>query len=123
MARVPPDFRMSPQPPGIQCDGALFGKRYYAGRYDYGEVSTRITRLRCRRASEYSYLPKCTEDDLLVRIILALSLLIGAVFAASVEGIGYGLTKDAAIEQAKRTRSRLGLVPIFLQRPWSLQPL
>ena len=44
-----------------------------------------------------------------MRIILALSLLISAVFAASVEGIGYGLTKDAAIEQAKRDAVEVGL--------------
>ena len=44
-----------------------------------------------------------------MRIILTLTLLLGAAFAASVEGIGYGLTKDAAIEQAKRDAVEVGL--------------
>ena len=43
-----------------------------------------------------------------MRIILTLTLLLGAAFAASVEGIGYGLTKDAAIEQAKRDAVEVG---------------
>ena len=44
-----------------------------------------------------------------MRIILTLTLLLGAAFAASVEGVGYGLTKDAAIEQAKRDAVEVGL--------------
>jgi len=31
------------------------------------------------------------------------------LFAANVEGVGYGLTKDAAIEQAKRDAVEVGL--------------
>ena len=37
-----------------------------------------------------------------MRILLTLSLSITSLAAESVEGVGYGLTKDAAIEQAKR---------------------
>ena len=44
-----------------------------------------------------------------MRIILVFSLLIGSLFSESVEGIGYGLTKDAAIEQAKRDAVEVGL--------------
>ena len=44
-----------------------------------------------------------------MRILLTLSLLMGSVFAESVEGVGYGLTKDAAIEQAKRDAVEVGL--------------
>ena len=44
-----------------------------------------------------------------MRIILTLTLLLGADFAASVEGVGYGLTKDAAIEQVKRDAVEVGL--------------
>ena len=41
-----------------------------------------------------------------ILIILLLSL---PLFAANVEGVGYGLTKDAAIEQAKRDAVEVGL--------------
>ena len=44
-----------------------------------------------------------------MRILLVFSLLIGSLFSESVEGIGYGLTKDAAIEQAKRDAVEIGL--------------
>ena len=44
-----------------------------------------------------------------MRIILVFSLLIGSLLSESVEGIGYGLTKDAAIEQAKRDAVEVGL--------------
>ena len=47
-----------------------------------------------------------------MRIILVFSLLIGSLFSESVEGIGYGLTKDAAIEQAKRDAVELSLIHI-----------
>jgi hypothetical protein len=44
-----------------------------------------------------------------MRILLTLSLLITSLAAESVEGVGYGLTKDAAIEQAKRDAVEVGL--------------
>jgi len=44
-----------------------------------------------------------------VRFILTLSLLITSASAGAVEGVGYGLTKDAAIEQAKRDAVEVGL--------------
>jgi len=44
-----------------------------------------------------------------VRILLTLSLFITSLAAESVEGVGYGLTKDAAIEQAKRDAVEVGL--------------
>ena len=44
-----------------------------------------------------------------MRILLTLSLSITTLAAESVEGVGYGLTKDAAIEQAKRDAVEVGL--------------
>ncbi len=44
-----------------------------------------------------------------MRFILTLSLLITSASAGAVEGVGYGLTKDAAIEQAKRDAVEVGL--------------
>ncbi|MGY8764881.1 MAG: hypothetical protein ACKVLE_09120, partial [Fidelibacterota bacterium] len=39
-------------------------------------------------------------------LVLALSL---PLYATTIEGVGYGLTKDAAIEQAKRDAVEIGL--------------
>jgi len=44
-----------------------------------------------------------------MRYALLLFCLLGFLFAESIEGVGYGLTKDAAIEQAKRDAVEVGL--------------
>ena len=44
-----------------------------------------------------------------MRYAFLLFYLLGYLFAESIEGVGYGLTKDAAIEQAKRDAVEVGL--------------
>ena len=44
-----------------------------------------------------------------MKVILILILLISSLVAETVEGVGYGLTKDAAIEQAKRDAVEVGI--------------
>ena len=44
-----------------------------------------------------------------MQVILSIVLSLSFLYAATVEGVGYGLTKDAAIEQAKRDAVEVGL--------------
>ena len=48
-------------------------------------------------------------------IILALTF---PLWAEAVEGVGYGLTKDAAIEQAKRDAVEVGLGAYIPRKQW-----
>ena len=44
-----------------------------------------------------------------MRLFLTILFTLSSLFAATVEAVGYGLTKDAAIEQAKRDAVEVGL--------------
>ena len=44
-----------------------------------------------------------------MQLILSIVFSLSFLCAATVEGVGYGLTKDAAIEQAKRDAVEVGL--------------
>jgi hypothetical protein len=53
--------------------------------------------------------PNTNKNKKYMKNILIILLLSLPLFAANVEGVGYGLTKDAAIEQAKRDAVEVGL--------------
>jgi len=44
-----------------------------------------------------------------MRVFTLVLVMLMPLFANTIEGVGYGLTKDAAIEQAKRDAVEIGL--------------